>query len=199
MKSAKRHLVALVGAHPMYFVQMVNIATRVEACLNSRPLVAVYDAPDDTLAITPGDILIGETLITRPEPSIAEVQPSHVKHWVWRRRIQQEFWRRWHSDYLQSLQARGKWYRRCAGVQLGDVVAVKGDNLPPTHWLLGKVTELHPGPDGLIRNATLKTARGVLTRPVQRLCLLLSASDEPPGSAGEDVRDRSLNSAPSPC
>ena len=44
---------------------------------------------------------------------------------------------------------------------------------PPAHWRLGRITEVHPDSDGLIRNATLITSYGVSTQAVQKLCLLL--------------------------
>ena len=37
---------------------------------------------------------------------------------------------------------------------------------------MGRITQVHPGKDGLVRTVTLKTQKGELTRPVQRLhCL----------------------------
>ena len=36
-------------------------------------------------------------------------------------------------------------------------------------WPLARVTEVHPGRDGLVRTATVQTEKSVLNRPVQRL------------------------------
>ena len=40
------------------------------------------------------------------------------------------------------------------------MVFVKEDNLPPLHWQLGRITATRPGPDGIIRVATVKTDTG---------------------------------------
>ena len=49
-------------------------------------------------------------------------------------------------------------------------------------WPLGRVVQVHPGSDGIIRTATIKTARGILKRSVKRLAPLPYMPDdtEPP-------------------
>ena len=42
-----------------------------------------------------------------------------------------------------------------------------------TKWPLAKVIEVHPGTDGLVRVATVKTASGIYKRPTAKLALLL--------------------------
>ena len=37
-------------------------------------------------------------------------------------------------------------------------------------WLLGSVTKLFPGRDGLIRSAEVQNQRALRTRAIQRLC-----------------------------
>jgi len=54
-------------------------------------------------------------------------------------------------------------------VAVGDLVLVKTDGLSPTTWPLARVVAVHPGPDGLIRVATLKTQTGEMKRPIVRI------------------------------
>ena len=67
---------------------------------------------------------------------------------------------------------------------------VSEDNVSRVKWLLAKVEKVHPGKDGLIRTATVRTQRGLLNRPVQRLHKLEveSSSDHQ-----RQKRDFSLN------
>ncbi|XP_069965812.1 uncharacterized protein [Bactrocera oleae] len=165
-----------------------TLATRIEACLNSRPLIPLTDDPEDKYALTLGEFLIGAPLIAVPEPTVAEIPVNQQKHWQWLRLIHQQFWHRWSEDYLATLQTRSKWRRRTENIHVGDIVLVRHENLPPTHWRLGRITEVHPGRDGLVRNATLVTSYGVCTRAVHKLSLLLQPDDyEAVASTAQDV------------
>ncbi|CAK1585924.1 unnamed protein product [Parnassius mnemosyne] len=82
------------------------------------------------------------------------------------------FWRRWRTEYLHQLQARQKWTQSSVPVKVGTVVITINDNSPTLSWPLGVIIKVHPSKDGIVRVATLKTARGTLVRPVVRLCPL---------------------------
>nr|XP_033334293.1 uncharacterized protein LOC117225086 [Megalopta genalis] len=57
-------------------------------------------------------------------------------------------------------------------LEVGTLVLIKEDNLPPLRWRLGRIKELHLGTDGGARVATAKTADGIFKRPVAKLCML---------------------------
>nr|XP_014095547.2 uncharacterized protein LOC106621290 [Bactrocera oleae] len=188
VKSAKHHLTRCVGTQVMWYGQLQTLAVRIEACLNSRPITPLYDDPEEKLALTPGDFLIGSPLLAVPEPDINHIPSNRLKQWQWIRQIQQGFWKRWSEEYLTILQRRHKWFRRTRNIRVDDIVLVKQENLPPTHWCLGRVTTLHPGADGVVRNVTLRTARGYMKRAIQKLCLLIEKEDfESTDSTGQDV------------
>lgn len=53
-------------------------------------------------------------------------------------------------------------------LKVGDVVLIGEDNLPRQTWKMGRITELFPGRDGLVRSCNVQTSAGnVLRRPVQ--------------------------------
>ncbi|XP_055904629.1 uncharacterized protein LOC129940343 [Eupeodes corollae] len=140
VKSAKRHIVRVVGSQTMSYEQFNTLLIRIEACLNSRPLVALYDDPDDKLALTPGDFLTGGPIIALPEPTVMNLPLNRIKEWNLVRRWTEDIWQRWHQEYLTTLQQRSKWRKAEENIKVGDIVAIKQDNLPPTHWCLGRVT-----------------------------------------------------------
>ncbi|KAJ8976529.1 hypothetical protein NQ317_015550 [Molorchus minor] len=82
------------------------------------------------------------------------------------------FWDRWRRDYINHLQVRSKWKNKLSSVKLGDMVIVKEDNISPCHWKLGRIVQVHQGPDGHIRVVTLKCASGEIKRPITKICLL---------------------------
>ena len=70
------------------------------------------------------------------------------------------------------MQKRTKWLEPNYSLQAGDLVIIKDDLYPPARWLLGRVTDVHPGSDGLVRVATVKTANSQYKRPLAKLVRL---------------------------
>lgn len=181
VKSAKRHLLRVVGNQALYSDQLNTLLVRIEACLNSRPLIALHDSIDDRLALTPADILTGRPLVSIPEAPIPDVPMNRLQHWRRLRQMHQHFWQAWEDDYLASLQQRHKWKKLPDNLRVNDIVVIRHENLPPSQWRLGKITSVYPGSDGLVRNATIfyqsregdQLVMRECTRPVQKLCKLL--------------------------
>lgn len=76
MKSTKYHLRRVIREATLTFKEMSTLLVQIETCLNSRPLQALFDDPDDLSALTPGHFLIGAPLLAIPEPSLAEEVPN---------------------------------------------------------------------------------------------------------------------------
>ncbi|XP_050338998.1 uncharacterized protein LOC126765319 [Bactrocera neohumeralis] len=206
VRSAKKHLLRIMGSQTLRYTEFSTLLTRIEACLNSRPLIGLYDDPEGGIALTPGDFLIGRPLNCRTEPPLPEAPENRLRYWQRLQKMLEHFWRRWQSEYLNPLQTRNKWTRSEPNVQRGDVVLIRGENLPPSVWRMGRVIDVHPGSDGLVRTVTIEyntnqtSSNGLpikqrCQRPVQKLCRLTGPTEEllnREGSAGQDVQD--LNS-----
>jgi len=52
------------------------------------------------------------------------------------------------------------------------MVIIKDTNLPPLQWHLGRVVDVFPGKDGVVRVAMVNTASGPKKRAVRLLCPL---------------------------
>jgi len=83
-----------------------------------------------------------------------------------------DFWRRWKSEYLSTLQTRTHWWNLHEDLPLGLLVLIKDENTPAAEWPPVKVAGVIPRPDGHVRAASVKTASGVYDRPIHKLCLL---------------------------
>lgn len=62
VKSAKHLMLRTMGQVRLTFEELTTILVDVEAILNSRPIVAVTEDPNDGVALTPGHLLIGSSL-----------------------------------------------------------------------------------------------------------------------------------------
>ncbi|XP_011169987.1 uncharacterized protein LOC105202989 [Solenopsis invicta] len=81
VKSLKHHLRRVLGNATLTFEEMSTLLAQVEACLNSRPLQALSDDPDDIAALTPGHFLVGSPLTAVPEPSLLELPANRLTRW----------------------------------------------------------------------------------------------------------------------
>lgn len=172
VKSVKHHLRRVIGDHFLTFEEMTTLLTQIEAALNSRPLCALTEDPQDLEALTPGHFLIGEALNVLPEPSLETFKIGRLRRWQLIRQSLDSFWSSWSNSCLQRYQAIWKWNRRTPNLKRGDMVLVVDERYPPAKWPLGRIIAVHPGNDGLIRTVTVRTQSSTIDRPIVKICPL---------------------------
>lgn len=112
-----------------------------------------------------------QLIFWRP-PGDKEIRVFRLNLW---RRVQflhQYFWRRWQSDYINSLVCRKKWKGPEENAKVDDIVLLRDENAPPNQWRMGRVIATHPDDEGLFRNVTLQCETGKFKRAVRGLCRL---------------------------
>lgn len=169
IKSAKYHLVRAVGEKALTFEELSTVFCKIEAIMNSRPLSSLSSDPSEFDALTPGHFLIGRHLTAVPEYCIQELPTSHLSRWQYLQHCSQQFWRKWSSEYLNTLQQRAKWFTSPPNLKVGDLVLVKNDQTTSCNWPLARVVKIHPGKDGIVRCVTIRTQKSMVQRPVNKL------------------------------
>lgn len=178
VKSIKYHLVRIIGNTTLTFEEYSTVLCQAEACVNSRPLAPLTDDPTSLNALTPGHFLIGEELVRIPdEEDYKDTNPNRLNRWNHLQKMIQHFWQRWNEEYLNTLINRSKWLEPQRNMQIGDLVIVKEDNVPPLKWKLARIQELLPGSDNMIRSVIIRTEKGVYKRPIVKLGLLIPSED----------------------
>ena len=111
VKSMKHHLRRVMANSILNYEEMTIIICQIEQVLNNRPLMAVTNNPDDILPITPSMLVNGSRLDTIPQPSLQtmDARGHPVKRFRSIQQLLSQFWERWSSEYVASLQPRGKW------------------------------------------------------------------------------------------
>lgn len=78
MSSMKYHLKEMVEITAFTFKELGTLLTQVQACLNSCPLTALFNDPNDLTYLSPGNFLIGAPLTSFPQPSLFELSVVYV-------------------------------------------------------------------------------------------------------------------------
>ncbi|GFS54771.1 integrase catalytic domain-containing protein [Trichonephila clavipes] len=78
---------------------------------------------------------VGSSLVAVPDPDYTEIPMNRLSRWQLVQRMNQHFWRKWSSEYLNRLQQRPKWCKGNVGFKEGDLVLVKpSENSDSLKW-----------------------------------------------------------------
>ncbi|XP_070169436.1 uncharacterized protein [Polyergus mexicanus] len=177
VKGLRFHLKRAIGSRTLSQIEFATLLCQIEACLNSRPISALHDDPNDFSALTPGHFLVGRPLVSPPEESVLDIDSNRLSRWQQVRAILEQIWRSWSSDYLHTLQQRRKWQENKPELKINELVLLKNNLAPPSKWELARILDVHPGSDGHVRVVTLRTAKTTLKRPITQICQLPISSD----------------------
>ncbi|XP_063636148.1 uncharacterized protein LOC134806757 [Cydia splendana] len=172
VRSMKYHLKRILNTHLTY-EEMSTILCQIESSLNSRPLCPIDEKNIDSMdVLTPGHFLLTEAPITVPTPSLKDAKISSLSRWRYTQKLVNDFWRQWLQEYLCRLQQRPKWLTRREELDIGQIVVIKNDHLPPGKWQLGRIVDKHPGADNLTRVYSVKSGDSIIKRTITKLCLM---------------------------
>ena len=152
------------------------------AIINCRPLTMT----EEGIPLHPNMILTLKSAVVLPPPGDFDATDVYSrKRWIQVQGMATDFWKRWRVEYLQTLQQRQKWQNQKPNLQVNDIVTMKEPDIKRNHWPLGKVEEIMPSADGLVRKVKLrlackqddkqnedKTGRLLYERPVHKLVLV---------------------------
>ncbi|XP_062713874.1 uncharacterized protein LOC134290713 [Aedes albopictus] len=172
VKSLKTHLRRTLVNALVTAEQFQTLLTQIEALLSSRPLTQLSNSPEDLDVLTPGHFLVHRPLTAIPEPSYEELPSNRLSQWQQIQEYLRRLWKRWSTEYLSGLQQRTRWTRERDNIHIGTMVLIREDNLPPQKWRFGRVVEVFPGSDGLVRVVSVRTKDGIYKRAIARVCVL---------------------------
>ena len=171
VRTVKTPLRVVIGAARLTKNQLRLILTEIEAVVNNRPLAVVREDSEELTPITPMELVNGRRLDQIPDPRAPKRSTTFSHLWRKRQAILNQFWKRWHNDYLLEQSTRKKWRTPTRDNLMGKIVLIKDDNLSRNVWVIGRIVDILPSKDGLVRNVMVKTSTSLLRRAVQKLAL----------------------------
>ena len=178
VRIVKRSLKAILGNDPMNEEVLNTVFTEAERIANSRPLTRNPSGTDDDEPLTPNHFLNVRPSTNLPPGIVDEKDKFSRKRWRQAQLLANHYWKRWLREYLPSLQVRHKWQQSQRNLQTGAIVLIADDNVPRNQWVLGRVINVFPGADGLVRSVEVRAKGTTFKRPVTKICLLEADNDE---------------------
>ncbi|KFD60962.1 hypothetical protein M514_26860 [Trichuris suis] len=184
VKSTKRALYRMLASsntdlHLLTEDVLRTLLFEVAGLLNSRPITYASSDPQDFRPLTPNDLMNRPSIAHVPEGNFN--RPSMRQRYKQVERLSTLFSELWKKYYLPTLIQRTKWKIQKRNLSVGDYVLLAESNVPKGEWVTGRVEDVFPGPDGLVRVAKVATKAGTYIRPIHRLCSLHESS--PPNLA----------------
>ena len=148
----------------------------VAAIINSRPIVPVSTDPSQPSVLSPYTLLTQKTELDVGPFEHFDIKDMYKSHWKYVQILANQFWKKWHSQYLQLLQSRRKWIDPRNNLAVGDVILLKEQRSPRNEWPMGIVQRVFPSEDGRVRKIEIRVVKNgrVVTyvRPVTETVLL---------------------------
>ena len=156
------------------YKELSTVLAQIEACLISRPLVALPHPEDGIEVLIPEYFLIGVPLESLPDVESTPHGVPLLQCWNLCQALMQHLWKQRSSEYMDQLNKFSKWNRPSHNVQVGNIVCSKGEQSSPTKWPIACVENVYPGQDNKVRVVAIRTSKGAYSRPVTKVATLVN-------------------------
>lgn len=192
IQMVKKLIRCVLGRACLNYEEMNSILCDCEAVINSRPLTYLSEDPNGITPVSPAMFL--QDIYNSKVTDIDEIDSGSLsKRIKYQQRLRENLRKRFRNEYLSELILhRGKFQDKI-NLKVGDIVLIGSDIKKRIDWPLGRVTELYPGKDGVVRVAKIKTASSEFIRPVQRLYPLEVSSEDQTEMSGISKGDRDIS------
>jgi len=167
IRSLKDLLRRMIGTAKLTRKELEVCMAEISQVMNDRPLTTLTENSMDLIPLTPSMFMRDLPLTGLPELTLLtskDIQEAHRKISDLKAALKGRF----RKEYLANLIQREAELPNVE-LKIGDVVLVGSDNRKRFEWPLGRIIQLFPGKDGKFRVAKVRTAKGMLERPLQRL------------------------------
>ncbi|XP_062713981.1 uncharacterized protein LOC134290796 [Aedes albopictus] len=143
----------------------------VEDMINSRPLTYVPQESAEAESLTPNHFIrglpsAGRDVFESMTGDAEALRDSYKRS----QQLSNKIWKRWLEEYLPSINKRSKWHAESEPITEGDIVFVADEDNRKL-WVRGVVQEVIRSADGRVRQAIVRTKKGLYRRAVAKLAV----------------------------
>ena len=151
-----------------------------EYILNCRPLTK--SSTDDGIPpLRPRELITGALEPTEQcgPPYMSSPGDELRRGYLYSRRIAEQWWDRWISEYLPQLQSRQKWLSEKRNFKVGDLVILCDEKrLGFLKYPYAVVVDVKKDSDGLVRSVKARMSDGTIrNRDIRKIALIDAADD----------------------
>ncbi|KAL1454605.1 hypothetical protein WDU94_010821 [Cyamophila willieti] len=147
--------------------ELLTILSDCEAVINSRPISYMSEEKSDLSFLTPNMFLHDIQESGVPEYDMVHTTDLTKRH-KYRQEVVYELRKRFRVEYLGQLQLLSKKSVERT-LEVGEMVLIGDENMKRLSWPVGRVEELITSKDNQVRLVKVRTAQGMVVRPVQRI------------------------------
>lgn len=174
VKTMKKALKKAIGDMVLTPFELYTCLLEVANLVNQRPNGRIPNNPDDGAYLCPNDILLVRASRALPQGLFRQTKnPCHRFEFC--QKIADSFWKKWAQDVLPCLVSRKKWHTQRRNVVVNAFVIVADANPVRGKWSAGRVHQVFPGEDGIVRNVQVKISSDTYMRPITKICLIYPA------------------------
>ena len=153
VKVLKRTLkLALNPGVILSYPELVTLLARISYTINSRPLGLI--GVSDSSQLTPNMMLLGRSSNFSPALEYSS-DDRFCSRLAYITQVEKDWWDKWIVQVWPTLFSYKKWKVEKQNLALGDIVMLKYPGQFKDDYTIAKVTDVHPGEDGLVRQVTV--------------------------------------------
>ena len=160
MKVLKKSLsLALHTGVVLSYPELVTLLARISCSVNSRPLGLASVSPssqqeDHMVPLTPNMMLLARSSNSSPTIEYSD-DDRFCRRLAYVGEVEKEWWGRWVTQVLPTLFSYKKWKVKKENIKVGELVMLHYPKQFKDDYCIAKVIDVHPGDDGLVRQATV--------------------------------------------
>ena len=157
-----------------------TLLIEVEAIVNSRPMITeTINEAQSHVPLSPSNLPTMKSKVVMLPPGNFGLADAYCrKRWRRTQHIVNEYWARWHKEFIQTLQERKPYRSKRRNFQKGDIVLLKAD-YNRNNWPFARIIETFPDKHGIMRTIKLRLGDAVgaeqreLVQPITKIVLLV--------------------------
>ena len=179
VKSVKRVLNKILPEADVTEEELTTALIMTEGIINGRPLTVKCEDPVEEVPLSPNNLIIAGWDGEHPGELTGSTKSRIVARWRYIQNLTEQFWCRWRKEVLISWRTREKWKRGEIRFLPGDNVWILDENARRGHWKVGRITQVFPGRDGVVRVVDVGVEGKVHRIPVNKLCKMELDEEDP--------------------